>query len=84
MINLIDLFGCYLGEAHLRPPYKSLVGKVGAAPALQDFQSCTSTELVSTPLIAHRVGFEPTRYSDLLSFLTVLETVYLANDGRCV
>jgi hypothetical protein len=54
MINLIDLFGCYLGKAHLRPPNNSLVGQVGYAPALQDFQSCTSTKLVSVPNNLHK------------------------------
>ena len=57
MINLIDLFGCFLGKVHLRPPNNSLVGQVGYAPALQDFQSCTSTKLVSVPINKHK-GWE--------------------------
>lgn len=56
MINLIDLFGCFLGKVHLRPPNISLVGQVGYAPALQDFQSCTSTKLVSVPLNCTKGG----------------------------
>lgn len=56
---LNQLVGVQVVVQHKLHNCNLFVGKMGYAPILTDFQSVTSTKLVSTPFALH-VGLEPT------------------------